>query len=258
MKLIAVDAGHGMDTAGKRTPTFPDGTIMKENEFNRATAKFLVEALERNGFKTLLTAPEITDTPLQTRVKRANKAKADAFICIHANAYDNKWNDANGIESWIYNKSGNKTMKLAEDIQKELIAITKRKDRGIKKSSDLYVLRYTNMIAVLVECGFLTNLEEATLLRSENYRKKCAEAICKGICKYYNVSYQSESVQDNINCCPKRYQKVSELPYGKEVVQMLIDKELLKGNEKGDLDLTIDMVRLLIILYRAKVFEKIE
>ncbi len=118
MKLIAVDAGHGMDTAGKRTPTFPDGTIMKENEFNRATAKFLVEALERNGFKTLLTAPEITDTPLQTRVKRANKAKADAFICIHANAYDNKWNDANGIESWIYNKSGNKTMKLAEDIQK--------------------------------------------------------------------------------------------------------------------------------------------
>ena len=255
MKLIAVDAGHGMDTAGKRTPTFPDGTIMKENEFNRATAKFLVEALERNGFKTLLTAPEITDTPLQTRVKRANKAKADAFICIHANAYDNKWNDANGIESWIYNKSGNKTMKLAEDIQKELIAITKRKDRGIKKSSDLYVLRYTNMIAVLVECGFLTNLEEATLLRSENYRKKCAEAICKGICKYYNVSYQSESVQDNINCCPKRYQKVSELPYGKEVVQMLIDKELLKGNEKGDLDLTIDMVRLLIILYRAKVFE---
>lgn len=258
MKLIAVDAGHGMDTAGKRTTTFPDGTIMKENEFNRATAKFLVEALERNGFKTLLTAPEITDTPLQTRVKRANKAKADAFICIHANAYDNKWNDANGIESWIYNKSGNKTMKLAEDIQKELIAITKRKDRGIKKSSDLYVLRYTNMIAVLVECGFLTNLEEATLLRSENYRKKCAEAICKGICKYYNVSYQSESVQDNINCCPKRYQKVSELPYGKEVVQMLIDKELLKGNEKGDLDLTIDMVRLLIILYRAKVFEKIE
>lgn len=258
MKLIAVDAGHGMNTAGKRTPMFSDGTIMKENEFNRATAKFLVEALERNGFKTLLTAPEITDTPLQTRVKRANKAKADAFICIHANAYDNKWNDANGIESWIYNKSGNKTMKLAEDIQKELIAITKRKDRGIKKSSDLYVLRYTNMIAVLVECGFLTNLEEATLLRSENYRKKCAEAICKGICKYYNVSYQSESVQDNINCCPKRYQKVSELPYGKEVVQMLIDKELLKGNEKGDLDLTIDMVRLLIILYRAKVFEKIE
>ncbi|NDO47462.1 N-acetylmuramoyl-L-alanine amidase [Clostridium sp. MD294] len=258
MKLIAVDAGHGMDTAGKRTPVFADGTIMKENEFNRVTAEFLVKALERNGFKTLLTAPEITDTPLQTRVKRANKAKADAFVCIHANAYDNKWNDANGVESWIYNKSDNKTIRFAEDIQKELITVTKRKNRGIKKSSDLYVLRYTNMIAVLVECGFLTNLEEAELLRSESYRKKCAEGICKGICKYYNVPYQSEKVEENINCCPKRYQKVNELPYGREVVQMLIDKEVLRGNEKGDLDLTIDMVRLLIILYRAKVFEKIE
>lgn len=258
MKLIAVDAGHGMNTAGKRTPMFSDGTIMKENEFNRATADYLVKALNRNGFKTILTAPDILDTPLQKRVQRANDAKADAFICIHANAYGDDWNNANGIESWIYEKSNQNTIHFAEDIQKELIAFTNRKNRGIKKSSDLYVLRYTNMIAVLVECGFLTNLEEATLLRSENYRKKCAEAICKGICKYYNVSYQSESVQDNINCCPKRYQKVSELPYGKEVVQMLIDKELLKGNEKGDLDLTIDMVRLLIILYRAKVFEKIE
>ena len=42
MKLIAVDAGHGMNTAGKRTPMFSDGTIMKENEFNRATADYLV------------------------------------------------------------------------------------------------------------------------------------------------------------------------------------------------------------------------
>ena len=51
---------------------------------------------------------------------------------------------------------------------------------------------------------------------------------------------------------------MSELPYGRDVVQMLIEKELLKGNEKGDLDLTMDMVRILIILYRAKVFEKIK
>ena len=44
MTLIAIDAGHGMDTAGKRTPAFEDGTIMKENEFNEATAWYLSEA----------------------------------------------------------------------------------------------------------------------------------------------------------------------------------------------------------------------
>ena len=76
MKLIAVDAGHGMDTAGKRTPAFPDGTIMKENEFNRATADYLVKALNRNGFKTILTAPDILDTPLQKRVQKARAYKS--------------------------------------------------------------------------------------------------------------------------------------------------------------------------------------
>ncbi len=52
MKLIAVDAGHGMNTAGKRTPMFSDGTIMKENEFNRATADYLVKALNRNNINS--------------------------------------------------------------------------------------------------------------------------------------------------------------------------------------------------------------
>ena len=263
MKLIAVDAGHGMNTAGKRTPMFSDGTIMKENEFNRATADYLVKALNRNGFKTILTAPDILDTPLQKRVQRANDAKADAFICIHANAYGDDWNNANGIESWIYEKSNQNTIHFAEDIQKELIAFTNRKNRGIKKSSDLYVLRTTNMMAVLVECGFLTNLEEATLLRSEKYRKECAEGICKGICKYYNMPYKLEQQDDNtekkeLYCCEKRYQNVNQLPYGKEVIQMLIDKGILKGNEKSDLDLTLDMVRLFMILDRIDAFEKIK
>ncbi|MEY8321209.1 N-acetylmuramoyl-L-alanine amidase [Lachnospiraceae bacterium 46-61] len=265
MKLIAVDAGHGMNTPGKRTPVFSDGTVMKENEFNRVTADYLVKALNRNSFKTILTAPDILDTPLQKRVQKANEAKADAFICIHANAYGDDWNDANGIESWVYEKSNQNTIHLAEDIQKELIAFTKRKNRGVKKSNDLYVLRNTNMMAVLVECGFLTNFEEATLLRSENYRKECAEGICKGICKYYNISYKSGQQSENddttkkeLYCCEKRYQNIDQLPYGKEVIRMLIDKGILKGNEKGDLDLTLDMVRLFMILDRIDAFEKIK
>ena len=86
MTLIAIDAGHGMDTLGKRTPPFADGTIMKENEFNEATAQYLSEALKRNGFAVVLVAPEKEDTPLKTRVQRANDAKADAYISIHANA----------------------------------------------------------------------------------------------------------------------------------------------------------------------------
>ncbi len=194
MIKIAIDDGHGRETAGKRTPAFSDGSIMKENEFNEAVAIYLEKTLRRCGFDTLMVAPETTDTPLQTRVKRANNAKADAYISIHANAAGSGWNDANGVESWIYEgvKNGSQSYKLAEFVHNYLINATGRRDRGIKRSKDLYVLNSTKMHAVLVECGFMTNLEEATLLRNDGYRRKCAEGICKGVCSFYGKEYRRD------------------------------------------------------------------
>ena len=74
---IAIDDGHGMETAGKRTPAFSDGSVMRENEFNRAVVSYLHDELIRNGFSVVLTAPEDTDISLATRVQRANDAHAD-------------------------------------------------------------------------------------------------------------------------------------------------------------------------------------
>lgn len=91
MFCVAVDDGHGMKTAGKRTPLFPDGSYMPENAYNRAVASYLMDALKRCGFRVLAVAPGDEDTSLQTRVKRANDAKADAYISIHANAFGSDW-----------------------------------------------------------------------------------------------------------------------------------------------------------------------
>ena len=161
--LIAIDDGHGKETAGKRSPAFSDGRILKENDFNERTAEFLQEALQRNGFDTLMVAPEDTDTPLKTRVQRANDARADVYISIHANAHGTEWNGANGIETWVYEKvmGDSETYRLAKCVHYGLIVATGRKSRGIKRSGDLYVLNATRMHAVLVECGFMTNREEA-------------------------------------------------------------------------------------------------
>src|SRR5690606_5129989 len=106
--LIAIDDGHGMETAGKRTPVFKDGTkspqtgnnFTHENEFNRAVAKYLKEELERCGMKTIMVAPTDEDTPLETRVATANKAKADFYISIHANALNGKWGSHGGTETY--------------------------------------------------------------------------------------------------------------------------------------------------------------
>lgn len=193
MKVIAIDPGHGINTPGKRTPLFEDGSYMKENEFNRAVADYLDTALHRNGFRTLIVAPEMEDIPLETRVQRANEGEADCYISIHANASGESWSDANGIETYLYATIGDSssTYSLAEEIQRELIKKTGLRDRGVKKA-DFYVLRKTWMPAVLIECGFMTNRKEAVLLKSENYRKTCAEAICKGICSHYNIKYKGE------------------------------------------------------------------
>lgn len=244
--LVATDAGHGRETSGKRTPPFPDGSIMKENTFNKAVVGYLIAELERNGFQTVNVAPETIDTALSVRTTRANNAGADIYISVHANAFGDGWNDANGIETLVYRVGDNGQTQLAKLVQAKLIAETGLKDRGVKERTDLAVLRETKMPAILCECGFMTNRNEADLLRSDDYRRKVARAICKGVCAYYGKKYIPEVTE----VADKRYNTVEELPYGKDTVQSLIDNGALSGDEKGNLDLSKDMLRVLMIVER--------
>ena len=190
MIKISIDDGHGAETAGKRTPKFADGTIMKENEFNKIVAGYLEVALKRCGFAVVQTSPENNDVPLSVRAKRANHANSDLHISVHANAYGNSWNGANGIETFVCTMKDKKTFSAAKAIQKEMIQATGLHDRGVKENPTLYILNRTKMPAVLVECGFMTNKKEAELLRSDSYRRTIAEAICKGVCSYFGQNYK--------------------------------------------------------------------
>ena len=195
---VAIDDGHGSETQGKRTPIFPDGSIMKENEFNRAVADYLERELKEQGFSPVQVAPENYDVPLNIRAQRANQYGAGLYISIHANAAGSGWGTANGIETYIHPNADGETLRLANCIHKELITATGRKDRGVKRS-DFYVLRKTQMPAVLMECGFMTNIEEALLLKSDDYRRKCAEAICRGVCKFAGTEYkEAEEMPVNV------------------------------------------------------------
>ncbi len=190
MKKISIDDGHGDETAGKRTPKFADGSVMKENAFNKIVAGYLEVALKRCGFAVVQTSPENNDVPLSVRAKRANHANSDLHISVHANAYGNSWNGANGIETFVYNLHDTRSTRAAKAIQKEMIKATGLHDRGVKENPNLYILNSTKMPAVLVECGFMTNKKEAELLRSDSYRRTIAEAICKGVCSYFGQNYK--------------------------------------------------------------------
>ena len=252
MYLIAVDDGHGKGTPGKRTPLFADGTYMEENAYNKAAAQILEGLLKSHGFGVIMVSPEEEDTPLETRVKRANEAGADLYVSIHANAYGSGWNDANGVESWVYDKADQRTMEMAKAIHEAVAAALGRKDRGLKKSADLYVLRRTAMPAVLVEGGFMTNPEEAELLRSQAYRQKTAEGICRGICACFGIPYVSGQKKEEEEEEVVRYQKIEDLPYGKEIMKKLVEEGVISGDENGNLNLTEDRVRIFMILDRKE------
>ncbi|MCM3244294.1 N-acetylmuramoyl-L-alanine amidase [Cytobacillus firmus] len=182
MKII-LDAGHGYSTSGKRSPNG-----MREYEFNRAVAELAKEMLESYQNTVVSFAhSDVRDVPLAERTALANKQNADCYVSIHANAYGTGgWNSAGGIETYVYPSKPREALALAQKIQRNLISSTGLRDRGVK-TADFQVLRETKMTAVLVECGFMTNKEEASLLRTPLYRKRCAQAIVKAIAEQYGL-----------------------------------------------------------------------
>jgi N-acetylmuramoyl-L-alanine amidase len=186
---IAIDAGHGPDTPGKRTP---DGA-MREYAFNAAVADAVCSMLDVD---TVRVDDPTCDVPLVARVAMAHQAQATCYMSIHANAVGTTWNDAQGIETFVSPSApeGGQALVLARAVQKHLVAVTKRRDRGVKRG-DLYVLRHTRMPSCLVECGFMTHRDEAALLQSDAYRHQCARAIVLALKEVYGVNTTTNTPQ---------------------------------------------------------------
>ena len=118
---------------------------------------------------------------LTERVREANAWGADVFISLHTNAAVRE--SASGSEALIYSYSSTVARELATDILEEMTLITGLTNRGVIERPGLYVLRRTNMPAVLVEMGFITNPSDAVLMAYSP--DLFAEGIYRGIVKYY-------------------------------------------------------------------------
>lgn len=205
---VFIDDGHGENTAGKRTPTFADGTVIKENQFNKPTAYKLGEKLTVLGFEVVYVATESEDVPLKTRTDRANavyevlkkrypnipKEQLGIYISIHFNAEDDTWGGTmGGVDTFFYPGSKLGEM-LAALLLKHLIEGTPQRNRGIN-AANFHVLRETNMPAALAECGFMDYEIEAGLMLDEAFQNEVATELMKGICDYYKVKEVVESFE---------------------------------------------------------------
>jgi N-acetylmuramoyl-L-alanine amidase len=183
MLQIMLDAGHGYNTPGKRSP---DG--LREYEFNRAVASHARNLLRNYRNVTVHFAhSDERDIPLQERTSKANSLNVDVYVSIHANAFGSGgWNNVGGIETFVHPSRPSIAYQLARKIQRNLTAATGLADRGVK-TADFHVLRETRMDAVLAECGFMTNRNEARLMRTDTYRRTVAEAIVKALADQFGL-----------------------------------------------------------------------
>lgn len=203
---IALDDGHGINTAGKRTPDLLEdlyingklakrkGEHIKENEFNDAVCNLLKKSLTRCGFDTFRSAPEDDDVSLSDRKKRIRDADCDFSMSIHYNASSNDdgFDSANGISGKVDNDTPTGfAIDIVQDILKGITQIKGQRIRGLDEAD----LAMTNddalgCLSCLIECGFMTNLTEMQYMLDTEYQKCVAEAITKALCTAYKMEYR--------------------------------------------------------------------
>lgn len=183
---IYIDQGHNPSAPN----TGAEGNGVREQDITYEVGIRLATLLNQNpNFETRLSRPSPTTqlgtsntSSLQSRVNDANNWGADYFISIHTNASVSP--NATGTEVLVY-KSPSNAATLAQDVLQGVVDASGFPNRGVKQRPGLYVLRKTNMPAILVELGFISNSSEASLM--SNNPSLFARGIYNGILSYFNL-----------------------------------------------------------------------
>ena len=133
---------------------------------------------DRNLADANATNEKISD--MKQRVAKMNSEQPDAVISIHQNSYTDS--SVKGAQVFYYSHS-REGEAVAKILQESLQEIDPENHRRAKANETYYLLRRTKVPTVIVECGFLTNPEEAEKLSGEEYQEQVAEAVAKGIAK---------------------------------------------------------------------------
>lgn len=196
---VMLDAGHGIDTPGKRSP---DGSFL-EYKWNREIAELVFSLLEELGFDVDFVVTETNDIPLKTRVRRVNEVSSligshnVLLLSIHSNAAGNgsQWMKAQGWSAYTTKgktRSDVAALCLYDAFEEEF------PDRKIRRDmsdgdpdweEDFYIIKRTSCPAVLLENFFYDNKEECQWLLTEEAKQRIAKAIVNGVQYYYGQRY---------------------------------------------------------------------
>ena len=184
---IFIDQGHNPQVVNAGA----EGFGYREQDITYAVGIYLRDILLEDGrfeARTSRNAPDevlgtSNATSLAARVNAANSWGADYFISIHCNASENP--AANGSEVYVY-REDSVAAALARQVLDAIVARVGTKDNGVRVNSALYVLRRTQMPAILVELAYITNAEDVQKLVNDQYA--FAYAIYEGLCFYLGLT----------------------------------------------------------------------
>ena len=189
-KIVLIDAGHGGDDPGK---VGINGAL--EKDINLAIAFLVKKYLEQQDVTVVMTrnsdgglyrqeSPNKKIEDLKNRLALMDASRAILAVSIHQNSYTSE--RVKGAQVFYYESSteGEKAAKLMQEQLRK--GVDESNDREAKKNGSYYLLKKSSIPTIIVECGFLSNGEEADLLTQEAYQEKMAWNISIGILQYLN------------------------------------------------------------------------
>lgn len=190
---IIIDAGHGGFDGGASSD---DGTL--EKDINLKIALKLRELCKLGGFQVIMTRESDMGTEKDENDTISNRKKSDMqrrlaiidenpdaiFVSIHLNKFSAS--SAQGAQVF-YSKNNNDSELLAKSVQNSITKLIQNQNtRQVKKAdSSIFLLKKSHIPSIIVECGFLSNSNELSLLKNSDYQSKMAFSIYCGILKYY-------------------------------------------------------------------------
>lgn len=188
MLKIAIDTGHGLNTAGKEVPSYMGYGKIKEWELNNKVTLELIKLLDQHGIEwTRLDDPTgKSDVALKTRTDKANKWGADLLISNHHNAGIGG-KSGGGLVVFRYPNSSKFTKKMQKLLYDCIINETGLKGNRASPLSEanFHILRESNMPAVLIEHGFMDSPSDMKVIMQDNFAKQSA----KGILEFLKIQY---------------------------------------------------------------------
>lgn len=179
--IVVVDAGHGGEDPGK-----VGVNNALEKDVNLQIAKKIEALLEAQGIQVVMTREndEADDSKvgdMKKRVSLINEVKPAIVVSIHQNSFSQS--DIKGAQVFYY--TGSEVSKSAAlFMQEELRMLDSTNSRQAKGNDSFYMLKKTEVPTIIVECGFLSNAQEAEKLVTDSYQNELAEVISNGVVKW--------------------------------------------------------------------------